>query len=920
MMQYIPLGGADEIGASAHLLIVGTSAYLVDCGQRQTSPDQPLPDLALMQELLKGKKLAAIFLTHSHFDHIGALPLICQAYPGVPIYATSATCDLTRVLLFDSIKVMDMREGEVPLYDEKLVKEALGRLRPVPMGSFVLLPDGTKTHFFRAGHILGAAMIGMETPAGRVLFTGDFSLSGTRTIMSAALPKFSPHLVVTEATYGDRHHADRKREENNLVSKISQVINDGGHVLVPAFAQGRAQEILYLLRLARLRQKDSEKFPIWVDGLVRSVNTVYLNHANQLTKFLQKRVYNGQHPFYSDSVRAIGSLAKNEREAALAGKPGCFISSSGMLTGGASAYYAEKLLNNEKNAILLTGYQDEESPGRRLIELLDKPADEKKILLNGQEIPVKCKVEKYNLSAHADQQEIFGFLTATKPRRTILTHGQGEAREALAAALKNRLAVSLPNNGEVVELAFGQYKRSHGITRAAAEEDILAFWKNTFFSKSIREYHLDEMAAKIGCDTDSLQARLEQSSLFKEIHKNIWTPLSEEEITLHDQRKGLMEKLGNLVNKLAAVKYGGYPCMSYCISQDARGINVEIPGQAEHVYIKAEDIIGVCGTLSQNPSEITKNNWVKLLFAQEEPSVQDLRNKVLDSWKQLTGLIKPRFLCLEQNQTREIFINALKNYNLNKVGMNTETGEVILYFYFPQAVPKEINSLLLDLLKQTGWTWRINQETNMEALKSKLLQLLPEGVRLVKEPSIHREENKVKIKVISMSNPDKHQWQRIKMDYNNATGWTLEVQTETQAAVIEAPKATGGKMEINTAFNHIKNSLKAEGAEIYKTSLVEGSIRVQFITPQAAELYKHVLSKLEQETGYAVTINPEPNTSALFQKIRSIIPVKKNPSLFKEKQEIKIVVDEPIDEETKKKLERFFRETGYKVYDANRDK
>jgi predicted metal-dependent RNase len=107
---------------------------------------------------------------------------------------------------------------------------------------------------------------------------------------------------------------------------------------------------------------------------------------------------------------------------------------------------------------------------------------------------------------------------------------------------------------------------------------------------------------------------------------------------------------------------------------------------------------------------------------------------------------------LEQNQTREIFINALKNYNLNKVGMNTETGEVILYFYFPQAVPKEINSLLLDLLKQTGWTWRINQETNMEALKSKLLQLLPEGVRLVKEPSIHREENKVKINAFFKEN------------------------------------------------------------------------------------------------------------------------------------------------------------------------
>lgn len=912
-MQYIPLGGANEIGASAHLLITSAGAYLVDCGQGQAGHDRSLPDLALMQELLKGKKLTAIFLTHSHFDHIGALPLVCQAYPGTPVYATPATCDLTRVLLFDSLKVMDMREGEVPLYDEELVKEALNSLRPVPMGSFILLPDGTKAHFFRAGHILGAAMIGMETSEGRVLFTGDFSVSGTRTIMPAALPKFSPHLVITEATYGDRHHADRKREENNLVVKISQVIQDGGHVLVPAFAQGRAQEILYLLRLARLRQKDSEKFPIWVDGLVRNINTVYLNHVTQLSKFLQKRVHNGQHPFYSDSVRAIGNPVKNEREAALAGKPACFISSSGMLTGGASAYYAEKLLSCEKNAILLTGYQDEESPGRRLIELLDKPADEKKILLNGQEIPVKCRVEKYNLSAHADQQEIFGFLTSLKPKRAILTHGQAEAREALAAALKDRFAVYLPHNGEVVEFTFGQYKRSQGTARVASEGDLVAFWKNTFLANGVREYHLDEIAAKIGCDIGSLQTKLEQSSLFKEIYQNIWAPLSEEEIALQGKRKELIHKLGNLANKLIAVTYRSNPCLAYCISQDDYGINVEMPGQAEQVYVKAEDIIGICGTLSQSQPENVNNNWLELLFDQKESSVQDLRIKVFDTWRQLTGLVKPRFSCLEQNQTREIFIAALKNYDLNKVGMNTETGEVLIYFNFPQALPEEINSLLLDLLKQTGWTWRINQETNMEALKLKLAELLPEGVSLVKEPSIHREENKVKIKVMSASNPDQHQWQKVMLDFNNVTGWKLEVQTETLAAVKEAPRTTGGKMEINTAFNHIKNRLKTEGAEIYKTSLVEGSIRVQFITPQAAEPYKQVLSKLEEETGYATSIHPEPNASALFQKVRSIIPVKKNPSLFKDRREIKIVVDEPIDEGTKHKLERFFAETGYKV-------
>ncbi|MHB1421401.1 MAG: MBL fold metallo-hydrolase RNA specificity domain-containing protein, partial [Bacillota bacterium] len=304
-----------------------------------------------------------------------------------------------------------------------------------------------------------------------------------------------------------------------------------------------------------------------------------------VVKILAKqRVLNGHHPFYSDSVKAIGNPAKDQREAALSGKPACFISSSGMLTGGASVYYAEKILGSEKNAILLTGYQDEESPGRRLTELADNPVDERRILLNGHDIPAKCVVEKYNLSAHADQQEIFGFLTAIKPMRTILTHGQAEAREALAAVLKNRLAVTLPNNGEMVELTFGQHTRRKNTAKEATEGDLVAFRKNAILSKGLKEYHLDEIAAKTGCDAGSLRIRLEQSSLFKEAYGNVWVPLSEEEITLQAKRKEVMDSLGNLANKLVAVKYLNDPCLAYCISQGNYGINVEMPGQAEQVY------------------------------------------------------------------------------------------------------------------------------------------------------------------------------------------------------------------------------------------------------------------------------------------------------------------------------------------------
>ncbi|MHB1420319.1 MAG: hypothetical protein ACYCX4_12165, partial [Bacillota bacterium] len=331
------------------------------------------------------------------------------------------------------------------------------------------------------------------------------------------------------------------------------------------------------------------------------------------------------------------------------------------------------------------------------------------------------------------------------------------------------------------------------------------------------------------------------------------------------------------------------------------------------VYIQPEDIIGNCGELLRNQPENVRCNWLELLFNREESTDQDLRDRVFTSWSKLTCMVKPRFSCLEQNQTREIFYASLKNYNLHKIGLSVETGEVLINFNFPQVLPEDIYSLLIDLLKQTGWTWRINKETNLEALKSKLLELLPEGVALVKEPSIHREENKVKIKVVSASEPDRHQWQKIMLEFSNGTGWKLEVQTETPTDVKKIPKTPGGKMEINTAFNHIKSRLKAEGVEIYKTSLVGGSIRVQFITPEAAVPHKQVLNQLEEETGYTISIHMEPNSSALFQKIRSILPVKNNPSLFKDRREIKIAVDGPVDEDTRQKLELFSSETGFNV-------
>ena len=185
-MRYVALGGGSEVGASCNFIELDGRRLLVDAGIRMHpgeagGPPDPLPDLALLQELGEPE---AVLVTHAHLDHTGALPLVHRAFPGARIYATVPTVDLMKVLLADAIKIMAMKadqEMECPLYSEELVTGMFSQVVPVPMGATVTVADGIKASFFPAGHILGAAMVGLEGQEGRVLVTGDIAAAAQRT-------------------------------------------------------------------------------------------------------------------------------------------------------------------------------------------------------------------------------------------------------------------------------------------------------------------------------------------------------------------------------------------------------------------------------------------------------------------------------------------------------------------------------------------------------------------------------------------------------------------------------------------------------------------------------------------------------------------------------------------------------------------
>ena len=293
-MKIAFLGGADEVGASSTLIEIGGKRILVDAGIRPSpkvrwglAGDQ-LPNLSQIDSL---GSLDAILITHAHTDHTGALELVTGRFPDTPVYATPPTIALTRVLHQDSRRIMQTRldeEGELPLFDDVAVQHLMSAFVQVPFNDRLSLGEGLIATFFPAGHIAGAAMLGLESSEGRILITGDLSVSPQRTVDGVRPPAFHPDVLIIESTYGGRLHANRAVQERKLVETVARVTADGGKVLIPAFALGRAQEILLILGEFQ-RRGILPAVPVWADGMVRAICQVYSAFADILPLALQER-------------------------------------------------------------------------------------------------------------------------------------------------------------------------------------------------------------------------------------------------------------------------------------------------------------------------------------------------------------------------------------------------------------------------------------------------------------------------------------------------------------------------------------------------------------------------------------------------------------------------------------------------------
>lgn len=471
-MEFHFLGGAMEIGASCIYVKAAGRRFLLDSGIRQSGVKDPLPDFRTIQE--QGG-VDAIIVSHAHMDHIGTLPIISKAYPGARVYMTVMTAELTRVLLYDSLKIMAYREDEIPHYTEQDVLDMLGRVTPVRYQTEQTLADGVRLTFYPAGHIAGAACTYLATEEGTLFYSGDFAAFSQRTIEGIHIPKLRPDVAIVETTYGNRLHANRQVEERRLVERVRECAEKGQKVLIPAFALGRSQEVLLILRAA-IQNGEIPAIPVYVDGMVRDINTVYTRNPTFLKNALGKRIMRGGEPFYTKEIQPVAPRADREE---ILGQKGAavIVSSSGMLTGGPSMQYAKKLVQSEDACVIITGYQDEESPGRQLMNLLEGQ-EERRITLDGTTLPVRCRIEQVGLSAHGDKSEITALLERLSARQVFLVHGNEEAVRDYGKELAGadyRRHIYLPECGQVYQVDIRKKRQQLGNTLPYTMQEDHAF-------------------------------------------------------------------------------------------------------------------------------------------------------------------------------------------------------------------------------------------------------------------------------------------------------------------------------------------------------------------------------------------------------------------------------------------------------------
>ena len=483
-MKLTFLGAAHEVTGSCTLLEANGKKILIDCGMEQGA------DIYENQELpCSPAYIDAILLTHAHIDHSGLVPQMVAGGYDAPIYATEATKRLCDIMLRDSAYIQESEaewksrksqraggEAVAPLYTVADAENAMKLFEGHAYNKPFELFDGITVEFCDAGHLLGSASIHISVKEGEesrsVLFSGDLG-NRARPLIRDPQPPKNADFVVIESTYGDRIHGERPDYIGQLTEIFQETFDKGGNVIIPAFAIGRTQELLYLIRIIKEKGlvRGHGNFPVYVDSpLAVEATKIYQDglygfYDDETLELLNK----GINPIDFSNIR-LSVSADDSKKINLDMSPKVIISASGMCEAGRIRHHLKHNLWREESTILFVGYQADGTLGRKLVDGADT------VSLFNEEIAVKAKIASIvGISGHADRDMMLEWLAKMPkaPKRIFVNHGEDMVCESFAQTIYNKLAISscAPFSGDEYDMILEEFTARGKIVKVSKISD-----------------------------------------------------------------------------------------------------------------------------------------------------------------------------------------------------------------------------------------------------------------------------------------------------------------------------------------------------------------------------------------------------------------------------------------------------------------
>lgn len=427
MITFLPLGGANEIGANCYYLNINGTGIILDCGMH---PKKTGLDALPRFDLLEDKPTDYVLISHAHQDHLNSLPFLIKKFPHLKIVTTPQTRAIAELTLHNAISILgrQINDESFKMYSHEEVDLLIRSIDYKSYGEeFEIASTKVKAEFFNAGHVLGSAGIKIKSGDQSLFYTGDINLSSQTILNGAVLPESQVNTLILECTYGatDSNLLNKwENEVDNFISSLNRILNNGGSVLVPVFSLGKTQELLAVIH-HQIKKGTLTRAEIYTGGIGTKLSRIY-DYNRYVVDVKDPELI--LHDIPQKNIYEINNTEE------LFKFPSIVLASSGMMVETTLSYtLAKRWLRQKNSAIVTVGYMDEDTSGYRVANT--RKGDILKLSNEEKEIEVKCEIMNFRFSAHSKREEIIDIVKRLKPENVVLVHGDSEAINWVGASI-----------------------------------------------------------------------------------------------------------------------------------------------------------------------------------------------------------------------------------------------------------------------------------------------------------------------------------------------------------------------------------------------------------------------------------------------------------------------------------------------------